>query len=208
MRPFLSCVVERHCSGRLTVGAVLFMVFPAQGAEPLDTVVQAYRATSRELKSCSALAMYREFQGPDAEHLTLITDADVEIYFRDSKYALAPTYSLEPRGTRLQRILADETSITATRFSERIHPLGADTRITNRAGVNTAFPWDVSKLFKGALDVEVVSRNVARDLFTIEQTPVGDIDCVFRVKNSESGRVEFRCLRGRRFCSIMVSSSR
>ncbi len=146
-------------------------------------------------RSGAGNAVYRESQGASDESLSVTTDADVEMYFRDSKFALVLTYKTEPRGTKQQRIVADDKAISATRFSDRISRTGATTRIVGRESINTVFPWDVSQLARSVLDLDIVFKKHSRDQITIDQTPTGDLACSFRVQNSESGRVEFQCLR-------------
>lgn len=101
------------------------MPLDVKGAEPLDSVLRAFRASSEQLKSGAGNGVYRVSRATDGQPLKLTTEADIEFFFDEGMYHIFLLYKQEPRGTHSQRIVYNKSEIAATRFSDRISRTGA-----------------------------------------------------------------------------------
>ena len=164
----------------------------AEGAEPLETIRAAFRASSDGLISGAGKGKYRRYEALPGKDWELKVEADVSTYFAGSKYHIDLNFLRDGlRGNTSARSICDGKLVTITWFSPSIHPIGAHTIVEAPTSYGRdlcppedgTFPWDVAHLSGhvwngyGLLDVLNAGRidfaeTSEGDLIGIERTRI------------------------------------
>jgi hypothetical protein len=187
----------------LLLAVVLTTPGRVPGAEPLETIREAFRASSQGLSSGIGKGSYRQYRAITGGEWQLVQDADLTTYFDGKKYHIELIYHLDEYSrVDSRRIICDGESVTEARFTPRINPTGAEGRALKPedfGGVSrptqAQFPWDVSQLSRNVWNPDRLIRNVTPQRIEIEQTAEGDLVGSHPLVNTDRVRVRFECPR-------------
>jgi hypothetical protein len=184
----------------LLLGAVFATPVWVRGAQPLETVRAAFRASSRGITSGSGKGIYRYYEAVAGGDWVLKTDADISTHFDGKKYYIELTFHPDYRGLSCRRIIYDGRVVKATWFSPGMLSRGQTEVITPEDygdGLSRPqladFPWDVAKLSSNVWDVERLVQTVTAGKIEIRESREGDLIGSLPVINSDRARVRFEC---------------
>src|SRR4051794_38015598 len=95
------------------------------GAEPLDIVCQAFRASSNGSQSGTGSGRYRHYEAVPGGDFQLKIDAAIHAVFKGQKYRVDLKFDRDMLGLDARRIIYDGVTIADVMFSRNIHPSGA-----------------------------------------------------------------------------------
>jgi len=188
----------------LLLAAVIATPVWVVGAEPIETVREAFRASSKGLTSGIGKGRYRHYDAIPGGDWQLKIDADLETHFEGRKYHVDLTFSRdEVRKLDARRIIYDGEAITDASFTPSAHPTGAHAfmYIPQDAGNGLArcgyrdFPWDVTNLAKNVWDPERLFTNSNAGRIEIKETPEGDLVGSQSLTNTGQVSMRFECPR-------------
>ncbi len=178
------------------VAAVVAIPVRAHSAEPLETVREAFRASSTGLTSGSGKGVYRFYEEVDGAGWVLKTDADIATYFDGKKYFVELRFQPEFRGICCRRIMYNGTSIRTAWFSPGMLTRGQVAEIPRddlgdglSRPVLAEFPWDASRLSSNVCHVDRMIENVTAARIDIKRTIEGDLVGTHPVVNFERAHV-------------------
>ncbi len=185
----------------LFLASLMASPLSSHGAEPLETVRDAFRASSMGITSGIGKGTFQAYEAAAGGDWQLRTDAHIETSFNGVKYRVALTFNREPSGRTSQVIIYDGEAVTAARFSPLIRPTGASAEIfrpENRGnGISKPqmanFPWDVSRLSWNVFNFDRLIKNIPPDRLEIHATPDGDLIGSYSDGKSKGARVKFEC---------------
>jgi hypothetical protein len=178
-----------------------------RGAEPLETVREAFRVSSRAVTSGVGTGRYRHYEAVPGGDWQLKIDAELQASFQGRKYHIDLIFAHdEIRKLDSRRIIYDGEAVTDAFFTPTAHPTGAHARIftpqndgTDLArGAWADFPWDVTNLVKNVWDPEGLIKNLGAGRIEIKETPEGDLVGSYsriNAKGERVGSVRFECPR-------------
>jgi len=157
-------------------------------AEPLELVLEAYKATDASLRRGSYRGTFYERQG-DRYH----ADADVRVEFDFPKYHIDLTYRSMTFGDTRRLIVFDGESVGLSRFSPRISVSGAEGEVHPAVRLPTGlvppqlagFPWDAANLHRTVDSLDVLVDNVG-DRLKSEFAPGGDVILTYPTGSAEA----------------------
>jgi hypothetical protein len=193
---------SKVCSALLVVWLLIAPGW-VRAADPLETVCEAFRASSDGLHSGIGKGKYRHYEAAPGGDWQLKVEADILAQFDGRKFHVDFTFAKdEIRRLDLRRIFYDGEKITVARFTPNAHPTGAQAYVEapNDRGDGLArgawgdFPWDVTNLAKNVWDPERLVRNLGANRVEIKETPDGDLVGSYLISDNRV-RVLFECPR-------------
>jgi len=177
------------------------------GADPLETVREAFRNSSTGLKSGIGRGRYRHYEDVPGGDWQLKIDASLIAQFDGNKYHIDLTFAHDVlRKLDSRRIIYDGDAITYADFTPAAHPTGADARRfppqEDASGLARGawgdFPWDVTNLAKNVWNPEHLDKDLGAGRIDIKQTSEGDLVGTysqFNPNGESGGSVRFECPR-------------
>jgi hypothetical protein len=185
--------------------AVLLTAPPSVlGAEPLDTIRQAFLASSQRLTSGVGKGVYRHYRQMSEGNWQLKQDADIAIRFNRINYQIYLNYKTDDLGhDNERRIIFDGNAIMAAWFTPNVHPTGSEAHVypainhpdgLSQPGI-AMFPWDVARLSLNLWNPDRLFREVAAERLEIKQIVGGDLVGECPMARSDRVRIRFECPR-------------
>jgi hypothetical protein len=196
------CSVHLGAERMFLLAAVLAAPIQVCGAEPLETIREAFNGSLQGLTSGIGKGTYRHYRAVTWDDWQLKQDADFTTYFDGKKYHIELIYHSDDfEKVDSRRIIYDGEAVRVARFTPRIHPMGAEGEVFMPQGYGNGvskpslafFPWDVAQL---PLDVWYPDRqiqNATPQRFEIRQTAEGDLVGGHSLGNTDQVRVRFEC---------------
>jgi hypothetical protein len=177
------------------------------GAEPLETVREAFRTSSKELTSGIGWGRYRYYEAVPGGDWQLKIDANMLARFDGKRYHIDLTFERdEKRKLDSRRMIYDGKAVTDAFFMPSAHPTGAHARIFTpetddwrvARGAWGDFPWDVTNLVENVWNPEQLIKNLGARRITIKETSEGDLVGSYSRFNNKGEPIEsvrFECPR-------------
>lgn len=176
----------------MSLSYTLLATSQVKPADPIDLLREAAEASVRGLNSAVAKGTFRcSERAADDREWQIISDATVQVSFDRGQYHLEFNYSKERLGTKRRIVIYDGSAILASDFSDNIHPTGSHGQVwagekPGRAArpQSIDFPWDVSRLAYGLLNLPALVANISREAITVTELENGNYILKYRMKNS------------------------
>jgi hypothetical protein len=169
------------------------------GAEPLETIREAFRASSQGLTSGVGSGTYRHYRAFAGGDWQLKVDADVSTYFVGRRYHIDLVLHRDDlRKNVARRIIYDGEAVTEAWFTPSIHPTGAQAHISRAIddGDGLSRPWngvfrlDVAQLSRSVCDPERLTRGAGAMDLQIAQTSQGELVVTRRLVGRDWIRIQ------------------
>jgi hypothetical protein len=193
---------SRVCSALLVVWLLIAPGW-VRAADPLETVCEAFRASSNGLHSGIGKGKYRHYEAVPGSDWQLEVEADILAQFDGRKFHVDFMFAKdEVRRLDSKRMFYDGEKITAAMFTPKSHPTGAQAYVTapNDSGDGLArgawgdFQWDVTNLAKNVWDPERIFKILGANRVEIKETPDGDLVGSYLISDHRI-RILFECPR-------------
>jgi hypothetical protein len=153
----------------LVLAAIVATPDRVRGADPLETVRDAFHASSEGLHSGRGKWKYRHYEAVPGGDWQLKMEADFLAQFDGRKYHVDFTFEKdELRRLDSKRLFYDGEKVTVAEFTPQAHPTGAQAHVFTpenygdglARGAWGDFPWDVTNLANYVWDPEKLVKNL------------------------------------------------
>jgi hypothetical protein len=188
--------VQLVCEQAIILAVIVVAPGSVYGAEPLETIQEAFRASSQMLTSGIGKGSYRHYRAIGEGDWHLERDADVSTYFDGKKYHIDLIFHRDDyRKQTGCRIIHDGRVVMGCRSTQEVDsyfefkPDDYGDSLARPTMVD--FPWDIAQLSGNAWNPDRL-RPMRME---IRRTPEGDLVGSYPIVNTDRVSVRFECSR-------------